>query len=253
MSDKSFSTVDICGVQYAVVDYQLATKIVIEKALRRESFGLLASAVHVIAESHWDAEMKSATDQADMIVPDGQPIRWAMNHFYHTNLTDRVYGPFLTLHVLKQANQHGLRVFLYGGNTQATLDGFARYIREHYPLVTICGSYREARPDDDTLTAQQVNDAGTHLLFVGRGCPNQEKWIAKHRGEVMAVMMGIGAAFSFYAGDVSQAPRWMQDHGLEWLYRLIQEPRRLWKRYLFTNTTFICLIAKQALTRALKR
>lgn len=242
---KPFQKVDILGVPYAVLDYDSASEILVENAKINTSYALFALPVHGIIENHLDKEMRGATDSADMIVPDGQPVRWAMNHFYKTGLKDRVYGPILTQWVLKKASNEKLNVFLYGGATENTLDKFSKYIETNYPGVNICGAYREDSPDGDTLTPEMVNAAGSHILLVGRGCPRQEKWIARNHGNINAVMMAVGAAFSFYAGEVSQAPKWMQDRGLEWLYRLSQEPSRLWKRYFVTNGYFILLILKK--------
>lgn len=244
-----FEKVNILGVDFAVVDYRLATEIIVESACQRRSFSVFALPVHGVIENYTDRQMKSATRSADLIVPDGQPVRWCMNHFYNTQLTDRVYGPTLTLHVLEKANELKLKVFLYGGKSEETLPKFSAFIKEHYPNVEICGTYRETDPDGDTLTADMVNQAHPHLLLVGRGCPTQEIWIAKNKDKINAAMMGVGAAFSFHAGEIKQAPRWMQDRGLEWFHRLIQEPGRLWKRFLFTNSFFIFLICQKKIGR----
>lgn len=241
--------VNILGIDFAVVNYDSASDIIIQSARDHRSISVFALPVHGIIENHNDVEMKSATGTADMIVPDGQPVRWCMNHFYDTKLTDRVYGPTLTLHVLEKANALKLRVFLYGGKSSETLAKFSEFINQRYPDVEICGTYREAAADGDTLTAEMVNREHPHLLLVGRGCPTQEKWIARNKGEIKAAMMGVGAAFSFHAGEIKQAPKWMQDRGLEWLHRLIKEPRRLWKRFLYTNSMFIYLLCQKKMGR----
>lgn len=240
----NFQKVTIFNVPYAVVDYEEASQAVITKAQERESFGLYALPVHGLMESVNREDMAAAVQKADMIVPDGQPIRWAMNSFYKVGLKDRVYGPELTLHVLRKANDLGLKVFLYGGATQEMLDKFAQFIHTNYPKVEICGKYREDDPNGDTLSSETVNQSGAHLLLVGRGCPKQELWIARRHGEINAAMLAVGAAFAFHAGLVKQAPAWMQRSGLEWLFRLMQEPKRLFKRYLFTNTAFVWLFFK---------
>jgi exopolysaccharide biosynthesis WecB/TagA/CpsF family protein len=191
--------------------------------------------------------MAQAVHKIHMNVPDGQPVRWALNSFYNAGLPDRVYGPQLTLKVLEKANQHRLKVFLYG-STRRTLEKFAAFIERSYPGVILCGQhidrFREATPEEDEQDIEKINNSGAHIVLVGRGCPRQELWVANHIGKIDAVMMAVGAAFDFHAGLLPQAPNWMQDRGLEWLFRLIQEPRRLWKRYLTTNSYFIYLFIK---------
>lgn len=246
---NNFQKANVLGIDFAVVNYESASNIIVHAANRNQPYSVFALPVHGIIESHSDEQMRIATRQADMIVPDGQPVRWCMNHFHRAGLSDRVYGPTLTLHVLNKANPLGLRVFLYGGRSDETVKNFSAFIREKYPNVKICGTYREDDPAADTLTPEMINRTQPHLVLVGRGCPRQEKWIAANQNEISAAMMAVGAAFSFHAGETTQAPRWMQDRGLEWLHRLITEPRRLWKRYLVTNTMFLFLLLQKKLGR----
>lgn len=244
-----FSSISLFDtVNYAITDYESASEIIVEQAEQRNSYGVFALPVHGLIEAIQNPAMQAATQKAQMIVPDGQPIRWAMNYFHRAGLKDRVYGPTLTLYVLEKANEKGLNVFLYGGNTENTLNQFTNFIRENYPNVTVCGQYREAQADGNTLAAETINNSGAHIVLVGRGCPRQEIWVANQLRKVNAVMMAVGAAFSFHAGTVKQAPPWMQKVGLEWLFRLIMEPQRLWKRYLLTNGYFVYLFIKEALS-----
>lgn len=243
-----FKTVPIFGLNYAVVDYVKASNIIIEEAKKHNSFGVFALPVHGVVEAQKNKDFYNATQQTNMIVPDGQPIRWAMNSFHKVNLKDRVYGPELTLQVLKKANQIGLNVYLYGGATQEILDGFEKFINQHFTKVNVVGKYREDKADGNTFDYNKVNQTNTHILLIGRGCPRQEIWASQHLGKVNAVMMAVGAAFSFHSGYLTQAPKWMQNLGLEWLFRLIKEPRRLWKRYLTTNSYFIYLFFKHKFT-----
>jgi len=245
----NFEKVNVLGINFAVVDYDSASDIIVRAANDNQPFSVFALPVHGIIESHSDNQMREATNAASMIVPDGQPVRWCMNHFHKVGLTDRVYGPTLTLHVLKKANALGLRVFLYGGKSEETVRNFSAFILDKYPNVKICGTYREDDPAADTLTPEMINETKPHIVLVGRGCPRQEKWITKNQAHVNAAMMAVGAAFSFHAGETAQAPRWMQNRGLEWLHRLLTEPRRLWKRYLVTNTMFLCLLCQKKLGR----
>ena len=245
--------VDIFGINFAVTDYQGATDLIIEKALAKQAFSVYALPVHGVIERRRDLEFGDATDAADLIVPDGQPIKWAMNYFYETRLADRVYGPKLVGFVLAEADRLNLRVYLYGGSTEQVLSGFSDYISSNYPGVVVCGAYREPEFGKETLDLGVLREAMPHLVLVGLGCPVQEKWIARNKHQVDAVMMGVGAAFSFYSGDTKQAPEWMQDNGLEWLFRLLSEPRRLWRRYATTNLHFIYLIGRKLLNNAFKR
>jgi|TARA_B100001971_G_C18193780_1_gene540213 exopolysaccharide biosynthesis WecB/TagA/CpsF family protein len=185
-----------------------------------------------------------------MIVPDGQPIRWVINNIYKQKLKDRVYGPTLTTCVLNEGNKLGLNVFLYG-STEPTLIGLKTFIKHKFPRINICGvhadRFREATKIEDLEDIKKINNSGANIVLVGRGCPRQEVWVAEHLGKVNAVMMAVGAAFDFHAGIIKQAPSWMQKNSLEWLFRLVQEPKRLWKRYLYTNSYFIYLLIKHKL------
>ncbi len=235
------------GVDYSIVDYNFASDIIIENAINNSSFGVSALATHGLITSVNNSNLREQLKKIDLIVPDGQPIRWALNSFYNANLKDRVYGPTLTLHVLQKAAKNNLKVFLYG-STKNTLESFVNFITKNYPEINICGThvdrFRDASMDEDLKDIQKINNSGAHIVLVGRGCPRQEEWVSNHKGKINGVMMAVGAAFDFHAGTVKQAPVWMQNYGLEWLFRLIQEPKRLWKRYLFTNSYFIYLFLK---------
>ena len=238
---------DLFSVHYSLVDYHSASDIIIDHAVAHDSYGVSALAVHGLVESIHDPELNRQVNSIDMVVPDGQPIRWALNYFHKANLKDRVYGPTLTLHVLAKASEKKLNVYLYGSKKE-TLDKLGDFIRTHYPGVQLCGThpdrFRDATSEEDQQDIEKINASGAHIVLVGRGCPRQERWVANHLGQVNAAMMAVGAAFDFHAGLTAQAPAWMQNNGLEWLFRLISEPQRLWKRYLFTNSYFIYLFIK---------
>lgn len=246
----NFEKRDLFGIDYAIVDYESASDIIIEHAARHHSFGVSALAVHGLMTAVKDKIIGERVKKIDMLVADGQPVRWALNSFHKLNLEDRVYGPTLTLHVLEKAGKQDLNVYLYG-STEETLAKFSAFIKENYPGVHLCGihadRFRDATPGEDEADIKKINNAGAHIVLVGRGCPRQEVWVADHLGKVNAAMMAVGAAFDFHAGTVKQAPKWMQDHGLEWFYRLIKEPRRLGKRYFVTNSCFIYLFFKRKL------
>lgn len=242
-----FKKLNLFGVKYSPLDYCSASKIIIEEARKKNSYAVSALAVHGLITSVRNKKIGDLVRNINMIVPDGQPIRWALNSFYKINLKDRVYGPTLTLNVLEKANKNNLNIYLFG-STKETLFELERFIKKKYPKVNICGlhidRFRDATEEEDIQDIKKINESGAHIVLIGRGCPRQEIWVSEHLGKINAVMMAIGAAFDFFAGNVKQAPKWMQYYGLGWLFRLIQEPKRLWKRYLFTNSYFIYLFLK---------
>lgn len=242
-----WQTYSLFGVEYAYVDYNKAVGIIIEHAINRQSFAVSALAVHGLTLAARNAEFKDLVKTIDLVVPDGQPVRWAINNLYNIDMKERVYGPALTLAVLERASELRLRVFLYG-STVNTLKLLQERIRKQFPGVVICGEhidrFRDATTEEDLADIRRINESVAHIVLVGRGCPRQERWVAHHRGKVQAVMMAVGAAFDFIAGTVKQAPVWMQRSGLEWFFRLVQEPRRLWKRYLISNSYFIYVFLK---------
>jgi len=231
-------------VNYSITNYENASDLLIEKAISHSRYGVSALAVHGLIESVRNQSFRECLTKIDMIVPDGQPVRWALNSFYKVGLKDRVAGPILTQHVLLKANKLGLSIFLYG-STSSTLEKLQLYLKTNYPDIRISGihpdRFREATPEEDEEDIKKINASGANMVLVGRGCPRQEKWIADHTELIHAPIMAIGAAFDFLAGNIKHAPLWMQNCGLEWLYRLIQDPKKLWKRYLITNTYFIYL------------
>lgn len=235
--------VDIFGIKYAVTDYVAATEMIIEAAKKRVKFSVFALPVHGVVECQQSPDFRKAVDAADLIVPDGQPIKWAMNYFYDAGLKDRVYGPKLTECVLEKMNECNMRIFLYGGSTQIILQSFKQFIQSYYPNIIIAGAYREEAFGVTTLSEEHLNELKPDIVLVGLGCPNQEKWIYKNKNNF--VLMGVGAAFSFLSGEAKKPPVWMQSRGLEWLYRLVNEPKRLWRRYFHTNSYFIFLVIKK--------
>ncbi|NIM10386.1 MAG: WecB/TagA/CpsF family glycosyltransferase [Candidatus Aminicenantes bacterium] len=247
-----FEKRNLFGIDYAIVDYDSASDVIIEYAERHDSFGVSALAAHGLVTSVRDKTIGERVKKIDMAVADGQPVRWALNSFHKVGMKDRVYGPTLTLHVLEKAAKRNLNVYLYG-STEETITAFSVFIKKNYPGVNLCGihpdRFRDATPEEDEADIQKINAADAHIVLVGRGCPRQEVWVADHLGKINAVMMAVGAAFDFHAGKLKQAPKWMQDHGLEWFYRLVKEPGRLWKRYLTTNSYFIYLFLKYKLSK----
>lgn len=192
-----------------------------------------------------------AIEDCDMATPDGAPVAWMISRIQQKP-QERINGPDLMWRLMEELAGTDQAVFLYGGK-QSTLDRLVTVVRTRFPDLRIAGAYsppfRNLSAQEDSAVVAMINESGASILFVGLGCPKQEVWMSERRGRVQAVMLGVGAAFDYHAGTIGRAPLWMQTHGLEWLYRLSSEPKRLWRRYLVTNTLFILFAAKQLLFR----
>jgi N-acetylglucosaminyldiphosphoundecaprenol N-acetyl-beta-D-mannosaminyltransferase len=186
-----------------------------------------------------------------MATPDGAPVAWMLRRLGFAG-QPRVNGPDLMWALCERCAASGQPVFLYGSTT-ATLERLVRRMGEAFPGLKLAGvespPFQAMTDEEDAAVVKRINDSGASIVFVSLGCPKQEAWMAAHRGRVKAVMIGVGAAFDFHAGIVSRAPVWMRENGLEWLHRLGSEPRRLWRRYLVTNTLFIVGAIRQLLGR----
>jgi N-acetylglucosaminyldiphosphoundecaprenol N-acetyl-beta-D-mannosaminyltransferase len=242
-------SVDVLGVPLALTDYDEMLDW-IESMIAGGSRGYLCACnVHTVMASHEDAELRAALESASINVPDGQPLVWALNALGHS-LRGRVYGPELMSRACERAVEAGHRFYLYGGRNQGALVQLALNLRRRYPGVKIVGGYspphRPLTPEEDAAITEEINHSQADVVWVGIGVPKQEKWMAHMRPSLEApVLVGVGAAFDFHAGLVPQAPSWIQESGLEWAYRLAQEPHRLWKRYLRYNPMFVGAFARQ--------
>ena len=241
----------LLDVPVGMTDYDEAIETMDALVANRERGYVCAAPVHALMVARDDPEMLEALRRATLVVPDGMPLVWAANALGES-LGDRVYGPELMSRYSDRCAERGHRVWLYGGRDQGTLVQLALSLRQRHPGIQIVGGYSPPfRPltgeEEDTLV-RQINEARPDVLWVGIGVPKQEKWMLRMRDKLeVPVMIGVGAAFDFHAGRVSMAPRWMQDHGLEWIYRIAQEPRRLLMRYLTTNPRFVLAFARQYL------
>ena len=239
----------ILGTRTDATSYSDAARRVLAWASIPESRYVCASNVHVTMESYDSAEYRAIVNHADLVTPDGMPLVWALRLFGVSEAT-RVYGPTLTVHVLERAAAAGAAVGFYGGS-EAVLARMSETCRQRFPGLHVAYAhappFRQLTEQEDEAIVRDINSSGACILFVGLGCPKQERWMAAHAGVVKAVMLGVGAAFDFIAGVKPQAPSWLQDAGLEWLFRLATEPRRLWRRYAYHNPRFIALLAKQYL------
>ncbi len=208
-----------------------------------------AVAVHAVMVAQDDPEMLRALLGSTLTVPDGMPLVWAAN-LLGEKLDDRVYGPELMVRYSDRCAERGHRVWLYGGRDQGSLVQLALNLRRRHPGINIVGGYsppfRPMTEEEEDALVDQINDAHPDVLWVGIGVPKQEKWMARMRQRLdVPVMCAVGAAFDFHAGRISQAPSWMQQRGLEWIYRIAQEPRRLLPRYLYYNPRFLAAFARQ--------
>jgi N-acetylglucosaminyldiphosphoundecaprenol N-acetyl-beta-D-mannosaminyltransferase len=245
------ATRELLGVPISLVDYGRAMQVMDDLVARRERGYVCAAPVHALMVAQDDPEMLAALRAATLVVPDGMPLVWAAN-LLGEQLGDRVYGPELMLRYSDRCAERGHRVWLYGGRDQGSLVQLALSMRRRHPGIKIIGGYsppfRPLDEDEQASLVQQINQARPDVLWVGIGVPKQEKWMARMRDRLeVPVMCGVGAAFDFHAGRVSMAPEWMQQRGLEWIYRIGQEPKRLLRRYLTTNPRFVSAFARQYL------
>lgn len=244
----------VVGMRVDAGTYETATRKVLEWAREPVPRYVCVANVHMTMEAHDSAEFKAIVNSADMVTSDGVPLVWMLRRLGHPH-AERVYGPTLTLHVCEAAAREGVPVGFYGGSPEA-VDGLQAELLRRFPDLDVRYAYsppfRQLTPEEDERVVQDILASGVRVLFVGLGCPKQERWMAAHKDRLPLVQLGVGAAFDFHAGRVKQAPTWMQDRGLEWLFRLAMEPRRLWKRYLYNNPRFVALAAMQLLGRGVR-
>lgn len=249
MGSPALNSRFILGTRTDSTSYADAATRVLAWASTPESRYVCVSNVHVTMESYDSAEYRAIVNGADLVTPDGMPLVWALRLFGVAEAT-RVYGPTLTIHVLEKAVTAGVAVGFYGTSPEV-LTSLLKACRRRFPGLRVAyahaPAFRQLTAEEDAAIVREINASGTRILFVGLGCPKQERWMASHKGRVNAVMLGVGAAFDFLAGVKRQAPAWMMRAGLEWLFRLATEPRRLWRRYVYHNPRFMALLAGQYL------
>ena len=248
-SPREIRTRRIVGIPIAMTDYEQAMDVMDGMIERGERGYVCAVAVHAVMVAHSDPEMRAALLGSTLTVPDGMPLVWAAN-LMGEGLSNRVYGPELMRRYNERCRDRGHRVWLYGGRDQGSLAQLALNLHRANPGIRVVGGYsppfRPLTAAEEDEIARQINAARPDVLWVGIGVPKQEKWMARMRERLdVPVMCAVGAAFDFHAGRVSQAPDWMQRHGLEWSYRIMQEPRRLLPRYLYYNPRFMIAFGQQ--------
>jgi exopolysaccharide biosynthesis WecB/TagA/CpsF family protein len=233
---------ELLGVHVSDVDYARLLDIVFSAAKTHRGTCITHLAVHGLVEGSCDPEFRALLNTFDVVAPDGQPVRHALNWVRKTKLADRCCGPEMTLRVCERAANEGIGVYLYG-SAKEVVEAMRDNLVARYPGLKIVGAepsaFRPLTDEEDAALVDRVNASGAGIVFVGLGCPLQERFAFAHRDKFNAVQITIGFAFDVHAGNKKQAPEWMGRHSLEWLYRLLHEPRRLAKRYFITNSIFL--------------
>ncbi|HTZ85240.1 MAG TPA: WecB/TagA/CpsF family glycosyltransferase [Solirubrobacteraceae bacterium] len=243
-------TAEILGIPLAISDYEGVLDWMDAMIATGEKGYLTAAAVNLVMSAREQPETHAAVLGATLAVPDGMPLVWALHALGHARAT-RVYGPDLMAHFCARAAGNGTPIYLYGGrHDDYARELLARRLRERFPGLRIVGAssppFRPLSAVEDDHEIELINASGAAVVWVGTGQPRQEQWMHRMRSRLEPpLLVGVGAAFDFHAGLISQAPPWMQRNGLEWAYRLSREPRRLWRRYARYNPMFVAAFARQ--------
>jgi N-acetylglucosaminyldiphosphoundecaprenol N-acetyl-beta-D-mannosaminyltransferase len=240
---------NVLGVRIDALDYEAAVDRIIRAARERRPLAVTALAVHGVMTGVLDPVHRYRLNTLDVVTPDGMPVRWALDVLHGTHLPDRVAGPVLTLRVVEAAAAAGLPIFLYGSRP-GVLDALSRALRARFADLRIAGMapsrFRRLTAAERDEVVASIRSSGAAMVLVGLGCPRQEVWIYEYREHLAMPLVAVGAAFDFHAGTVPRAPVALERLGLEWVFRLAHEPRRLWRRYLFLNPAYVWLLTLQA-------
>lgn len=245
--------INILGIGVSAINMKMALRTIDEWIFSREAHYVCVTGVHGVMESHRDEELRRIHNAAGLVTPDGMPLVW-LGRLLGFRRVKRVYGPDLMLAVCSRSVKLGYRHFFYGG-APGVAEKLAVRLKFRFPGIKVVGTcsppFRSLTQEEDKAVVERINAAQPDIVWVGISTPRQERWMADHVGRLSApVLIGVGAAFDFHAGLKKQAPAWMQRSGFEWLFRLMTEPRRLWRRYLTNNPSFLWLIFLQALGRS---
>jgi len=243
------TTAEVLGVPLAIADYERVMDWMDSMIAAGERGYLTAAAVNLVMSAQEDEEARAAVLGATLAVPDGQPLVWALHALGHPGAT-RVYGPDLMARFCARAAKNGTSIYLYGGRSPEALQTLEDRLRDRFDGLQIAGGhsppFRPLTAEEEEYVTVDINASGAAVVWVGTGQPKQEKWMLHMRPRLSAPLLaGVGAAFDFHAGLISQAPPWMQRSGLEWSYRLSREPKRLWRRYAYQNPRFIAGFLQQ--------
>lgn len=240
--------ISVLGSFYSLFSRNDLTNAILEDGVASRSGYVCVSNVHTTMMGYFDPDYQRITNESTYSVPDGVPLVWAMNALSFGHLQDRVRGPTLMREVCDLGRQQNLKHYLYGGS-EKTLAALKETLQRDFPGIQIVGAesppYRPLSEQEMAAAAEAINLSGAQVLWVGLGAPKQERWMWTQRQSIKPLMLGVGAAFDLLPGIIPEAPYWLQKLGLEWLYRLFREPRRLWKRYIFNNPAFLALLAWQ--------
>lgn len=241
---------NVLGVMVDAVDYDTVIARVLAAARERQPLSLTALAVHGVMTGVRDPRHRARLNAFDIVAPDGQPVRWGLNILHGAGLSDWVSGPELTARVLRRMSDEGLPVYLYG-STPEIVESLSVSLGGALPALRVAGAepskFRDSTSGEFAALANRIDGSGARLLLVGLGCPRQEIFAHAMRSLLDLPVLAVGAAFDYQAGRLRPAPKWMQRYGLAWLFRLIREPRRLWRRYLVFNTEYLARLAAQKL------
>lgn len=239
---------NLLGVAINAIDYDYAVARILSDAKAGRRCATTALAVHGVITGALDRVHRYRLNTFELVTPDGQPVRWALNLLYGTKLIDRVYGPKMTLLVCEQAALQGVPIYLYGSKP-AVLEKLTERLQQLCPGLVVAGGhpseFRLLSAEEQTLATARIRDSGARILFVGLGCPRQEVFTYELSRSLNMPVLAVGAAFDYHSGLLAEPPDLLQRIGLQWLYRLVQDPRRLWRRYLITNSQFVGLLLAQ--------
>ncbi|HEY9878062.1 MAG TPA: WecB/TagA/CpsF family glycosyltransferase [Leptolyngbyaceae cyanobacterium] len=238
---------NVLGFPVSVLPFETQIDLIFQWAKERSSRFVCVSNVHMLMEAHWKESFSKVLLNADLLAPDGMPLVWMLN-LIRGCCHDRAAGMDILLAACRRATVEKVPVFFLGTDTP-TLERMRSRLSQEFPDLLVADMqplpFRPLTEQEDQEVVQKINNSGAGILFLALGCPKQELWMHQHKGQVRAVMIGLGGVFPIYAGIVQHAPAWVRESGLEWLFRLSQEPARLWKRYAKTIPPFICLSLKQ--------
>lgn len=247
----------LLGVNISVTNYQQVVEEIMDASVRARPLSFTALDAHGLKRGAKDPQFRDVLNSFDIVSPDGHSLRWGLNLLHDQRLSDRVAGPDLMLHLCASAAARGCPVFLYGSHAHV-LAALSRKLLLRFPSLNIAGMqpsrFRPSSAEEDALDLDLIRRSGASLVFVGLGCPLQEKWVASHTAHLLLPLLAVGAAFDFISGNKARAPKWMQDRGLEWIFRIAVEPRRLVRRSIPAVTfVFFALLGQTLLGRASRR
>lgn len=247
VSRKATTTQPVTGFQVSILSFEAQVDCIIQWAQARLSKVVCVCNVHMLMEGHWHMEFAEVLKRADMLTPDGMPLVW-MTALMKGKPQDRVAGMELMMSLCEKAQAKQVSIFLFGSTPEMLLK-IQRKMFQNYPQLAVVGMisppFRPLTAAEDSRVVKEINRSGAGLVFVSLGCPKQEAWMDAHHDRVQATMVGLGGSFAVYAEDLRWAPPLVRKCGMEWCYRLVQEPRRLWQRYAGTMPPFVWLAAKQ--------